>query len=209
MWFWQHYEQAAVEIIDFLRQGGVTLRSKTVADIGCGDGIMALGVVHHSSPARLVGFDVNPTDLDHLSRRADEEGVRRRGLPPQLSFAESSPEHLPAGDAEFDVAYTWSAFEHIANPIAVLNETRRVLKRNGTLFLQLWPFYFSERGSHLWEWFPAPFHHLMESSEQIVDSMRRSAVASHEWTEYMIREFENFKSHHGRRSSAGANNCTV
>jgi ubiquinone/menaquinone biosynthesis C-methylase UbiE len=188
VWFWEHYEQAALEIIDFLGQAGVALRDKVVADIGTGDGIMALGVAHHAKPARLVGFDINRTDVEHLVRRAREEGVTQI-LPPQLSFVESAPERLPAADEEFDIVFTWSAFEHVKNPLAVLSETRRILKPDGVLFLQLWPFYFSERGSHLWDWFPGPFHHLSDSGEGIADAMRHSSFADEERTEYMIREF--------------------
>jgi len=189
VWFWDHYEQAALEIIYSVGQAGVTLRDKVVADIGSGDGIMALGVANRGRPARLVGFDIVRTDVDHLSKRAREEGVRRT-MPAELSFVQSIPERLPAVEGEFDVAYTWSAFEHIQNPLAVLKETRRILKQDGVLFLQLWPFYYSDRGSHLWDWFPEPFHHLSESSDKIVDAMRHSSVADEAWTEYMIREFE-------------------
>jgi SAM-dependent methyltransferase len=164
-------------------------QDKQVADIGCGDGIMALGVAHHANPARLVGFDVNLTNVEHLTRCAGEEGLARI-LPPHLSFVESTPEMLPAADAEFDIAYTWSAFEHIQNPRAVLSEIRRILKPDGVLFLQLWPFYFSERGSHLWDWFPEPFHHLVGSKEGIADAMHQSSVADDAWTEYMLHEFE-------------------
>lgn len=187
-WFWDHYEQAASEIVEFLARAGVSLNQKHVADVGCGDGFMALGVVNHGHPARLVGFDIVLTDTEHLLRRALAEGAAS-SLPPALSFVKSTPLRLPADDCEFDVVCTWSAFEHIADPLAVLREIRRVLKRDGALFLQLWPFYFSDRGSHLWEWFPEPFHHLRDSSEVIVDAMRQSSVGGQERSEYMINEF--------------------
>src|SRR5205807_894976 len=122
------------------------------------DGILCLGVAHKGRPSRLVGFDVNPTDVHHLGRRAQEEGV-----PPTadgLEFQGCEPDRLPAPDNSFDIATTWSAFEHIADPQAVLREIRRILRPSGVLFLQLWPFYYSERGSHLWDWFPEGFHHL-------------------------------------------------
>jgi methylase of polypeptide subunit release factors len=41
-----------------------------VADVGCGDGILLLGVERRLAPARLVGFDVNPVDVAHLAQDA-------------------------------------------------------------------------------------------------------------------------------------------
>ena len=112
LWFWQHYDETADHIRDFLASDGKSLEGKDVADIGCGDGITDLGLVHKTSPVRLVGFDVNQTNTDVLSRRAQQEGVGAT-LPPQLDFVQSGETSLPAGDASFDYVITWSAFEHI------------------------------------------------------------------------------------------------
>jgi SAM-dependent methyltransferase len=187
-WFWDHYEGAANQIIEFVGSAGLTLEGRTVADVGCGDGIMAMGVVDHAAPARLVGFDVNPVDVAKLH----ESARRYRGtaeLPAALAFEVSAPTRLPASDASFDVVYTWSAFEHVAEPPALLRDIRRILKPDGVLFLQLWPFYYSALGSHLWDWFPEHFHHLGQTDDQITLAMRRSARHTSEWTEYMLGEF--------------------
>ena len=55
----------------------------------------------------------------------------------------------------------------------------------------LWPFYHSERGSHLWDWFPGPFHHLLSSEEEIVAEVRASDRHPPEHSEYMLNEFLN------------------
>jgi ubiquinone/menaquinone biosynthesis C-methylase UbiE len=159
-----------------------------VADIGCGDGIMALGLVRLARPARLVGFDLNPCDLDILLERAGRHGVPS-DHPSELEFRQSKPTALPAGDDEFDVVYTWSAFEHVVDPAGLMREIARVLKPDGVLMLQLWPFYYSSRGSHLWEWFPEPYHHLASTPEEIVEAMRESGRHSEWFTEYMANEF--------------------
>ena len=67
---------------------------------------------------------------------------------------------------------------------------RRILRPGGVLFLQLWPFYFSERGSHLWDWFPQPHHHLLEHPREIVEQMLASDVHDPGFTRYMADEFE-------------------
>lgn len=187
-WFWDHYEWAAGQVLDFLDGSGFSPAHGDVADVGCGDGILTLGLARRLRPRRLVGFDVNPVDLDHLRRRAREEGVSP-DLPDELEFRVSEPASLPAESASFDFVSSWSAFEHIADPVGVLREIRRVLRPQGALYLQLWPFYFSERGSHLWEWFPEPFHHLGTHESDIVEDLRASELKSREWTEMMAREF--------------------
>jgi ubiquinone/menaquinone biosynthesis C-methylase UbiE len=187
-WFWDHYNWAAGQIVDFVDGTGVHLAGKEIADIGCGDGILALGFTRLAKPARLVGYDVNEVDLDNLAARCVEEGVDP-ALPPGLEFHVSQQKGLPAADASFDVVTTWSAFEHIGDPYALLREIRRILRPDGALFLQLWPFYYSERGSHLWEWFPDGFHHLLEHHTETVDKLDRSELKDRAWTEMMAREF--------------------
>jgi SAM-dependent methyltransferase len=187
-WFWEHYEEAASEVVAWFESEGLTLAGREVADIGCGDGIIDLGIVHRGAPARLVGFDVNPVDADHLLRRAREEGVADE-LPPTLEFRISDSRAIPADDAAFDVVVTWSAFEHVAEPVSVLREARRILRPDGVLFLQLWPFYYSERGSHLWDWFPEEFHHLIQHEDEIRERMGVASPDAAGHPKYMFDEF--------------------
>jgi ubiquinone/menaquinone biosynthesis C-methylase UbiE len=188
-WFWDHYELAAEQIASFCDASELMLAGCDIADIGCGDGIMALGLCHRVRPRRLVGFDVINTNAEALAARARAEGVAD-ALPAELEFKESSSIATPASDAEFDFVYSWSAFEHIADPIAVLSEIRRILRPGGHFFLQLWPFYHSAKGSHLWDWFDEDFHHLLANEREIVAELTASDRRPPEWAAYMAREFE-------------------
>jgi SAM-dependent methyltransferase len=147
-----------------------------------------LGIVHRAGPARLVGFDINPVDVDKLLTRAREEGVDA-SLPAALAFQVSEPRGIPAADASFDIVVTWSAFEHVAEPVSVLREARRILRPDGVLFLQLWPFFYSERGSHLWDWFPDGFHHLAQHEDEIRSGMAVDSPDAGSWPRYMFGEF--------------------
>lgn len=148
-WFKEHYEDAAGQIVDYLGGDNVSMAGADVADVGCGDGIIDLGVAHKAGPRSLVGFDVVPTDVAALAERSRAEGVGDE-LPDCLSFRTCEPRHLPADDDSFDFVVTWSAFEHVEDPVAVLREIKRILRPPGIFFLQLWPFYHSEHGAHLW-----------------------------------------------------------
>jgi SAM-dependent methyltransferase len=165
-WFWNHYGEATDTTIRALADGGIDLHGKRVADVGCGEGITDLGLVLRAGPAELVGYDVNQTDTAHLLAEAQREGVAE-ALPSNLRFEVSEPTRIPAADDSFDVVLSWSAFEHIDDPPAVMREIARILRPNGVFLLQLWPFYHSEHGSHLWEWFPEGFAQFRYSDEEI------------------------------------------
>ena len=124
-----------------------------------------------AGPAELVGYDVNQTDTAHLLDEARREGVAE-ALPSNLRFEVSEPTVIPAADDAFDVVLSWSAFEHIDDPPAVIREIARMLRPNGVFMLQLWPFYNSEHGSHLWEWFPEGFAQFRYSDAEIERHVR-------------------------------------
>jgi ubiquinone/menaquinone biosynthesis C-methylase UbiE len=186
-WFWDHYEWAPLELLAFMAEAGETIESREVADVGCGDGIIDLGLVRHGRPARLVGFDVNPVRDDLLLERARAAEVADE-LPPELEFRECVAEKLPAPDDAFDVVVTWSAFEHIDDPAVVLAEIRRVLRPDGVLFLQLWPFYHSRFGAHLDEWYPEGFVQFERDADAIeADVLARAE--NEDWARYKLAEF--------------------
>jgi SAM-dependent methyltransferase len=183
IWFYDHFREAADQVLDF-----VDLKRKRVADIGSGDGIIDLALALRGRPRAFVGYDVVPTNSSHLLELARRHAAVD-ALPPVLSFRQSEPERIEAPDAAYDVVVTWSVFEHARDPAGLLREMRRIVRPDGVLFLQLWPFYHSHRGSHLWDWFPEPFHHLGQSAEEIEAAVRASDRHGPEWAEYMLREF--------------------
>jgi 2-polyprenyl-3-methyl-5-hydroxy-6-metoxy-1,4-benzoquinol methylase len=188
-WWREHYIDTVDLIADFLRSGDVVLEGKRLADIGCGDGIIDLGLAHRLG-LDVSGYDITGCDFHHLLREARELSDVRE-LPANLRFAESEPTRIPAQDDEFDVVLSWSAFEHVLDPIPLLRDIKRILKPDGTFFLQLWPFYASNRGSHLWDWFPEGFTQYLYSDEEVAERLRSSDRHSPEFTEYMLDAYRN------------------
>jgi len=148
-WFDDHYHGAVDQIIDFLAADGITLEGQRVADVGCGEGTVALGLAHRSGAAHIDAYDVRTPDRDHLASIAASAGMTA-GVPTTLALHESSPDAIPAPSDWFDVVVSWSVFEHVSDPVAMLSEVRRILKPDGVFFLQIWPLFHSEHGGHLW-----------------------------------------------------------
>ena len=186
-WFWDHYEWAVGEVVSFLAEDGIDLAGREVADVGCGDGIIDLGLVARAAPGRLVGFDVNPVREDLLVERAAAAGVAD-AVPRSLEFTVCDAAKLPAPDDSFDAVVTWSAFEHIGDPGVVLSEIRRILRPDGVMFLQLWPFYDSQHGAHLDEWYPEGFVQFQKDPDAIALEVLEMAE-NKDWASYKLGEF--------------------
>lgn len=188
-WFYEHYHEAARQIINFFRGDRIGFEGKVVGDVGCGDGIIDLGIFHKTRPRSLVGFDLRPTDTELLRTLGREHGVLRE-LPPELEFRRSSADFLPAEDGSFDFMYSWSVFEHVDDPASLAKEIRRVLRPNGVLMIQLYPFFHSQHGSHLWPWYPEGFAQFLYSKEQIVTRVRSDPGPDSEWAEALLWEYK-------------------
>lgn len=183
-WFIEHYYEASEKIKNCLAVSGFSLKDKAVADIGCGDGIMALGAARALEPKRIVGFDINPVDSSLLLARAQRFISPQARIPEWLTFRQSAPTRLPAEDGEFDAIYCWSVFEHVADAEGLLREMRRILRPSGPLMLQVWPFYYSADGSHLSPWYPdETFIQFAHGEDEILEKLRSSGA------EHMAQEY--------------------
>jgi SAM-dependent methyltransferase len=188
-WFADHFESAPAQIVDFLASDGISLEGAHVADVGSGDGIVDLGLALRARPERLVGFDIVPTDRAALLTTAREAGAVE-ALPEHLEFAACEERHLPADDASFDFVVSWSTFEHVVDAGATAAEIARVLKNYGVLFLQLYPFFHSGPGSHLWTWFPDGYAQLLLDPDEIERQVEAEAGrASDEWRRDRLADF--------------------
>jgi len=169
-WWESHYIQAVDEVVDFLAGDGLSLEGRRILDLGCGDGIFALGLASRTPVDSVVGLDLQPVDAEFLTNQAAEHGVPVDE--PRLTFGVSQTTNLGIPDNSVDVVIAWSVFEHASDVPALLTEIRRVLVTDGLLFIQIWPLFFSEHGSHLWPWFDEPYPHLRLEPDQFAAEVR-------------------------------------
>jgi SAM-dependent methyltransferase len=158
-WFYRHFDHAALVVTDYLLKRNPLLKGR-ILDVGCGDGIIDLGIFLRLQPEELVGIDPF-SGFERLP-----EVISDNHLPPdvlddsRLKFLAEDGNAIPYPDDYFDVVVSWGSLEHIAGGYGqTLREIRRVLK-NGGLFFVHPGLYFGALGNHLGEFFKDPFVHL-------------------------------------------------
>ncbi|BCG85513.1 hypothetical protein MesoLj113c_16230 [Mesorhizobium sp. 113-3-9] len=112
---------------------GLSLKGKTILDIGCGSGGITLHLVEHHGAAHATGFDVEQPVIEAARRRAAARGFANRA-----SFVQSSPGPLPFSDRSFDVVFSKDALLHVPDKDALFAEIFRVLKPGGVFAASNW-----------------------------------------------------------------------
>jgi SAM-dependent methyltransferase len=107
--------------IRFLELGG----SRSILEVGSGLGNLTRQVAVLAPNAEVWGIEQSPDQL--AQSRADL---------PNLRFRQADAHALPFEDNHFDVAFCRFVLEHVADPVQVLREMRRVLRVGGKAFVQ-------------------------------------------------------------------------
>jgi len=172
-WFFRHFDHAARVVTDYLLQRHPLLRGR-ILDVGCGDGIIDLGIFHRMQPELLVGIDPF-RGYERLPKALAANGLPLDLLEdPRLQFRPEDANAIPFPDDHFDVVVSWGSLEHIAGGYGqALSEIRRVLKRDGLLFVHP-GLYYGALGNHLGEFFDDPFIHLKLPREELRQTVLRT-----------------------------------
>ncbi|HLA11557.1 MAG TPA: class I SAM-dependent methyltransferase [Pyrinomonadaceae bacterium] len=117
------------------------LANKTVLDFGCEAGVEAIDMAQHGVP-RVIGLDIREEPLASARLAAKKAGV------------EGSCVFTNETDEKVDVIVSLDAFEHFADPIAILDVMRRLLKDNGYVLTCFGPTWYHPLGGHGFSIFP-------------------------------------------------------
>ena len=135
-------------------------------ELGCMDGMVAAELAKRGLAAHAL--DLNNAAFD---ARAKSAGVR---------FITGNAEAMPVESASMDLVYSFAAFEHFERPDRVIEESYRVLKKGGHLFLLFGPVYTSPYGRHAYRQIPVPYCHYLFSEEDLHRYAASHALA-HDW----------------------------
>jgi ubiquinone/menaquinone biosynthesis C-methylase UbiE len=112
----------------------VQIQSKKVLEIGSGFGTnLAVWIKHFG----VDGFGVEPGSVGfNQGFLASQVLLKANGIDPNRVI-DATGESLPFPDESFDVVYSANVLEHTENPERVLAESLRVLRRGGTLHMEM------------------------------------------------------------------------
>jgi ubiquinone/menaquinone biosynthesis C-methylase UbiE len=124
------------------------VHGRTVLDVGCGDGDLALQLVERG--ATVTGVDASAAMIDAARMRAKRHGV-------DIAFNVCSAEHLPFGPGQFDIVTAITILCFVTDARPVFQEIARVLKPGGRLVvgeLGKWSPWAVERRIRAWLGYP-------------------------------------------------------
>lgn len=148
-------EKFAVEKSQLLQSLG-DIKGKKILEIGCATG-KVLKKLSEQGAHEVVGIDLEDKRL---------EEVRNSKVQMMVCGAEDMHQ-VP--DNHFDLIYSFSAFEHIADVSRAFRESFRVLKPGGQIFFQIGSLYYSPWGYHYYSYLKIPYIHLLFNEKILRD----------------------------------------
>ncbi len=95
-------------------------------DVGCASGFMISEISKLNAKAKYFGVDSYPKAIQYAQKKY-----------PHINFRTSQADKLPFKDNFFDLIICYETIEHVVRPLKVLQEMKRVLKKDGTLILAM------------------------------------------------------------------------
>lgn len=130
------------------------IRDKVVLDFGCGEGSEAVGIAANGA-RQVLGLDIREEVLHKGREKAAAAGVEDSCI-----FATTFQ------DRTADFIISLDAFEHFADPAAVLRKMYALLKPGGEVFMGFGPIWGHPLGGHGFSVFP--WAHLIFSEKALI-----------------------------------------
>ncbi len=136
--------------------------NKIVLDIGCGAGGKTL--YYTAQDARYV-FGIDPVEK---YKAIATELAEKKALADKTEFITGDAAKMPFESNVIDTIIMNDAMEHVDDPIAVLNECYRVLKKGGRLYINFPP-YHHPYGAHLSDVIGIPYVHKLFDETTLIN----------------------------------------
>ncbi len=155
-------------------------------DVGCGVGLYT--EYWHSRGARVTGIDADESQVVVARARAEFDSA-------SIRYERAEADHLPFGDASFDIVFANSILEHVTNWEVCVEEWVRVLSPGGLLWIETTNVLCPRQGEYRWlplySWWPAPLKRLVvRLAERCPALSNHSARPALHWFSYFrLRRF--------------------
>ena len=116
---WRTAADSAAYLVPLLDAGA------RVLDIGSGPGTITIDLARLVAPGSVIGVDVSTEAVEEALGLAVDNGIGN------VSFTVGDAHALDFASDTFDVVHAHQMLHHVADPVAVLREARRVLKPGG------------------------------------------------------------------------------
>lgn len=137
--YWQYeYDVVAKYLLPLLKEWGINSASKTLLDVGCGDG----GGVSAFYDAGFVckGFDIE-------TRRVELANAMRQSRNFEMVYGNIYDDTFPFASEKFNLIILHDVFEHLDHKKLVLQKLKSCLKSDGRILITFPPYY-SAYGAH-------------------------------------------------------------
>jgi SAM-dependent methyltransferase len=99
----------------------------SVLDVGCGPGTITVDIAERVAPGRVVGMDSSTEIVEQAAALAAERGLTN------VEFLVGNAYELDFPNETFDVVHAHQVLQHVARPVDVLREMRRVRTAGGVV----------------------------------------------------------------------------
>lgn len=154
--------ECAGTVLDAASNHNISVRGKTVLDLGCYDGAITCGY-QDAGADRVIGIDIDEPAVRAAQKNHSTDIVE---------FHVSGTEKIPLPDNTIDTILCYDVFEHVACPAPMLEECNRVLKPGGQMLIGTWGWY-HPFAPHLWSMMPVPWAHVLFSEKTMLRVCRR------------------------------------
>lgn len=121
-------------------QKKISLKGQKILDVGCGYGAFSFEIAKKGG--QVIGVDSCEQSLKIAKKYHSHSGTK---------FVKMNAEKLSFSDASFDLVIMFDVLEHVTNPEKAIDESWRVLKKKGFLYVEYCPYY-SLIGHHLYDY---------------------------------------------------------
>ena len=126
-------EQGRLRLLNSITNGSFIhflgdLKGRKIADFGCGTGDFIADIAKKYDTAEITGIEI--------SRAQYDEAVAKNGGNPNVTLINSDVLKSGLEDDSFDLCYCRYLLEHVEDPVAVVKEMLRVVKRGGLVRAQ-------------------------------------------------------------------------